>query len=216
MNWNGEKAFYRYDLKEKTVQRYFASEVSYDEHVKLVKTYEALRKDYGMQFYIMIGVSVIALVLLVALILLLKKGNNGSGKDRSTKDDLEGSRKKKSGVEENRFYKELEADVPDSRIKRYSRDEFDRESLETISETKRPERNVDKPSSIDREIPDEDDFIVESSLEDVERELATQVTQNQTRKKPMEPEAAEKELSPKPAKESDEDEDDFEFMDLDE
>lgn len=215
MNWNGEKAFYRYDLKEKTVQRYFASEVSYDEHVKLVKTYEALRKDYGMQFYIMIGVSVIALVLLVSVILLLKKGNNGSGNDRSTKDNSEGSRKKKSGVEENRFYKEPEADVPDSRIKRYSRDEFDRESLETISETKRPERNVDKPSGIDREIPDEADFIVESSLEDVERDLATHVAQNQTRKKPAEPEAAAKESNPKLVKESDEDEDDFEFMDLD-
>lgn len=215
MNWNGEKAFYRYDLKEKTVQRYFASEVSYDEHVKLVKTYEALRKDYGMQFYIMIGVSVIALVLLVVVILLLKKGNNGSGNDRSVRDDLENSRKKKSGTEDSHFYKEPEAEAPGSRVKRYSRDEFDREALETIPETKRPERNLDKPSASRREMQDEDDFIVESSLEDVERDLATHVAQDQVRKRPVEPKIPEKESISKPVKESDQDEDDFEFMDLD-
>ena len=39
MNWNGEKEFYRYDLKEKTIQRYFASGVSGDEYTKLAKTY---------------------------------------------------------------------------------------------------------------------------------------------------------------------------------
>lgn len=207
MNWNGEKEFYRYDLKEKTIQRYFASGVSGDEYTKLAKTYEALRKDYSMQFYILIAVSVMALVLLVIVILLLRKGNNGSGRDHSVKGDPEGG---------NRFYKDPE-EAPDSRIKRYSREEFDRESFETIPEIKRPERNMDKPNPNPvQEVEEDDDFIVESSLEDVERNLSSHVSHGQPRKRPTQSKMPDNGPSSEPMKKDDQDEeDDFEFMDLD-
>lgn len=207
MNWNGEKEFYRYDLKEKTIQRYFASGVSGDEYTKLAKTYEALRKDYSMQFYILIAVSVMALVLLVIVILLLRKGNNGSRRDHSVKGDPEGS---------NRFYKDPE-EAPESRIKRYSREEFDRESFETIPEVKRPERNMDKPvQNPVQELEEDDDFIVESSLEDVERNLSSHVSHGQSRKRPTQPRRPDNGQSSEPLKKDDQDEeDDFEFMDLD-
>lgn len=189
MNWNGEKAFYRYDLKEKTVQRYFASGVSNDEYTKLAKTYEALRKDYGMQFYILIAVSVMALVLLVIVILLLRKGNDGPGKERSAKEDIEGG---------SRYYKEPE-ETPSGRIKRYSREEFDRESFETIPEVKRQEGSLDKPSiNIEQAPAEDDDFLVESSLEDMERNLKSHGQSSKA-----------------VTKDDPDEEDDFEFMDLD-
>ena len=74
MNWNGEKNFYRYDLSEKTVQRYFASGVTNDKYVELAQTYSDLLKDYHLQFYILIAVSVLALALLVIVIFLIKRG----------------------------------------------------------------------------------------------------------------------------------------------
>ncbi|MFR4440516.1 MAG: cadherin-like beta sandwich domain-containing protein, partial [Hungatella sp.] len=51
MNEAGEKGFYRYDLKEKTMQRYFqdplaSSDVSMDKYVTVAEDYNALLKDY--------------------------------------------------------------------------------------------------------------------------------------------------------------------------
>lgn len=197
MNWNGEKFFYRYDLKEKTVQRYFASGVSNEEYVNLAKTYEALRKDYHIQFYVLIAVSVAGLGLLVALILLLRKGK-GSGKDTPQREEFGSSRKQKT--EEPRFYHEPEEEVPSSRIKRYSREEFD--------------AVTDKPDFLQKEEPDEeDDFITESTLEEVEQELSFG---GPTKRQP---DAVSQEKDQTPAMpdqtDSSEEEDDFEFLDLD-
>ena len=76
VNEAGEKGFYRYDLMEKTMQRYFqdpASElnVSRDEYAALAVDYNALRDDYNMRLYIIIALGVVAALLLVAVIVLL-------------------------------------------------------------------------------------------------------------------------------------------------
>ena len=53
MNENGEKDFYRYDLTEKTLQRYFrdpASGTASDGQGATVDEYNSLLKDYNMRF----------------------------------------------------------------------------------------------------------------------------------------------------------------------
>jgi hypothetical protein len=100
MNSEGDRNFYRYDMKEKTVQRYFsdpaAQQTSDDpEYTELVEKYNALIKDYNLRGYFMTGLAVVAVILLIAVILLFvadgKKAAPGSakksGRSGSTRDD---------------------------------------------------------------------------------------------------------------------------------
>ena len=165
--------------------------------MNLAKTYEALRKDYHIQFYVLIAVSVAGLGLLVALILLLRK-SKGSGKDTPQREEFGNSRKQKT--EEPRFYHEPEEEVPSSRIKRYSREEFD--------------AVADKPDFLQKEEPDEeDDFITESTLEEVEQELSF----GGPTKRQSDVVSRVKDQTPAMPDQTDssEEEDDFEFLDLD-
>ena len=73
-NENGEKDFYRYDLTEKTLQRYFrdpASGTASDGQGATVDEYNSLLKDYNMRFWIIIGLIALAVILLIAIIVLI-------------------------------------------------------------------------------------------------------------------------------------------------
>ncbi len=167
MNWNGEKYFYRYDLSEKTVQRYFASGVSYEKHQELANTYDSLVKDYRIQFYILIGVGLVALILFAVLVMMMKKGNGpGSGlpdKNRVKPDD--------DGEFRDENFREKTEDASPSRVRRYTREEFenkpseDEEEFEdTISEDQRGYKSA--PS-------DDAEFLQEVSLEEMEQDLSS-------------------------------------------
>ncbi|WP_124067553.1 cadherin-like beta sandwich domain-containing protein [Clostridium sp. E02] len=185
MNWNGEKHFYRYDISEQTIQRYFDSEVSGPQYNKLEKSYQKLNGNYRLQFFILIGLGVLVLVLLVIIILLVKKGN-GQGPGRT---DASGNRGGKRGrrqrpEEEDRFEPKPEEQIPSSKIKRYSREEFNQEQFHNPMES-----------------DSEDDFMVETSLEDMERDLTAE--RNTEYNNHIE------------AKTQESLDDDFEFVDLD-
>ncbi|GLC79171.1 cadherin-like beta sandwich domain-containing protein [Lacrimispora brassicae] len=237
MNWNGEKHFYRYDLTEKTIQRYYASGVSNDEYVKMANTYNELTKDYRMQFYLLIAVSVMALGLLVVVIVLVRKGSR-SGPDRPGKDSLRKGKEQKTA--DDRLWAEPEEEIPASRIKRYTREEFDKENLkaedsrgessrgessgsESSRSKIRPEYQeefMDEPDDREageQEALEEDDFILEASLEDLERDLAFSGERHPVKPKGKggtRPESKEPKRF-KEVEEPAEDEDDFEFLDLD-
>ena len=74
-NENGEFEFYRYDLTEKTIQRYFRDPLvdaaSDAEYAALVENYNSLLSDYNMRFYIIIGLIALAVVLLIVIIALV-------------------------------------------------------------------------------------------------------------------------------------------------
>ena len=78
MNENGEKGLYRYDIAEKTFQRYFEDPAvpnKYDdaEVENLANQYASLYKDYNIRFIIMIVLIVICLILFFTVINLLMK-----------------------------------------------------------------------------------------------------------------------------------------------
>ncbi|MDR1769042.1 MAG: cadherin-like beta sandwich domain-containing protein [Hungatella sp.] len=208
MNWNGEKSFYRYDLSEKTIQKYYASGVSNSKYVEMANTYDRLTRDYYRQFYILIAVSVAALGLLVAVIVLVRKGN-GSGPILPGRDSSGKGKEPKPA--DDRLWDEPEEEIPTSKIKRYSREEFDRQNLRTGLDPEYQEEYVDEPDYGDgeeAEIRDEDDFIEEASLEELERDLTSSVEDHSGKPKGK---GGQRQDYREPAK----DEDDFEFLDLD-
>lgn len=171
MNWNGEKYFYSYDLTEKTIQRYFPSGVSGAKYQEVADTYNELVRNYHIQFYVLIAVSLLTLGLLIALIMVMKKGGGQDfrkpGKNGRKQDGLPGD----EGQDR--------AEESAGNVKRYSRQEYDKEVLELND-------------SVPEDSSSEGDFIEETSLEDLEQEIASK------NKKP-----------------SSNDKDDFEFIDLD-
>ncbi len=155
----------------------------------MANTYDQLTKDYYRQLYILIGVSVVALGLLVAVIVLARKGNGsgpsgfGKGKGKEQKPD------------DDQRWTETEEEIPTSKIKRYSREEYDRQSSGTEPDPDYQEESMDEPvyaGDAEQKAMEEDDFIEETSLEDFERDLKSNEAGN-----------------------SEKDEDDFEFLDLD-
>lgn len=86
MNEQGEKDFYRYDLSEKTLQRYFEdpasgkNSVSMEQYVATAEEYNSLLHDYNVRFWIIIGLIALSAILLIVVILLLV--------NRRTKDDF--------------------------------------------------------------------------------------------------------------------------------
>ncbi len=73
-NESGENEFYRYDLTEKTLQRYFrdpADTGEGSEYAELADKYNSLLDDYNMRFYIIIGLIALAVVLLIVIIALM-------------------------------------------------------------------------------------------------------------------------------------------------
>lgn len=78
MNENGEKGLYRYDIAERTIQRYFSDPAvknTYDdaEVENLVKEYNSLQKDYNTGFIVMIALIILCLILFFMVINLLLK-----------------------------------------------------------------------------------------------------------------------------------------------
>ncbi len=74
-NENGDTDFYRYDLVEKTLQRYFRDPLvdaaGDSEYAALVDNYNSLLDDYNMRFYVIIGLIALAVILLIVIIVLV-------------------------------------------------------------------------------------------------------------------------------------------------
>lgn len=100
MNAAGEKNFYRYDLTEKTIQRYFQDPavdtgVSTEQYSEVVTQYNDLLHDFQIQRIILIVLVAVALVLFALMLYLLLKGGKGNpprggGRSRKEYDPYEG------------------------------------------------------------------------------------------------------------------------------
>ncbi len=208
MNWNGEKNFYRYDLSEKTVQRYFASGVTNDKYVELAKTYSDLLKDYHLQFYILIAISVLALALLIIVIFLIKRGGGSDIRPYDSGEPFRDTKKKDEPV--SRRESRAQA-APPANVKRYSREEFDEKERTGSLYSDFEEDSMDRPDTFIPKTPayeEEDDFMEESSLEEMEQNLRPGKRAGQTQ--PKERTGGSKRRSEM----NENDDDDFEFMDL--
>ncbi len=78
MNWNGTKDFYRYDLEENTIQRYFqdlpgVDGISSEQYKDIALTYKDLLHDYDMRGVVIIFLIVVSAGLAVALIVVARR-----------------------------------------------------------------------------------------------------------------------------------------------
>lgn len=140
MNADGDKSFYRYDMKEKTIQRFFSNPVSNDsvsddEYIETATKYNELIKDYNLRGYILIGLGIIAAILLIALIIVLITSRGNGGDDtpqaprrkqrRDTEDDeerlAEARARRAQEREERRIRHAREAQPRDAAEERYMR-----------------------------------------------------------------------------------------------
>ena len=114
MNADGEKNFYRYDLKERTLQRYFEDAASgiIDDVNNQISDYDQLVHDYNMRFtIILILIGVCVVLFIIILVLLFRRG----GRRDFYEDDLEEEEEEdelfgKRGTREERYLRGLEAE----------------------------------------------------------------------------------------------------------
>lgn len=115
MNADGEKSFYRYDLKERTLQRYFEDAASgiIDDVNNQISDYDQLVHDYNMRFtIILILIGVCVVLFIIILVLLFRRG----GRRDFYEDDLEEEEEEedelfgKRGTREERYLRGLEAE----------------------------------------------------------------------------------------------------------
>ncbi len=75
VNESGESGFYRYDLTEKTLQRYFhdpAGGGEFEEKYNATaQEYNSLLHDYEIRFWIIMGLLAVVMILLIAIIVLV-------------------------------------------------------------------------------------------------------------------------------------------------
>ena len=75
INEEGESGFYRYDLTEKTLQRYFHDPAGGGEfeqkYNETALEYNSLLQDYEIRFWIIIGLIALAAILLIVIIILI-------------------------------------------------------------------------------------------------------------------------------------------------
>lgn len=233
MNAAGEKNFYRYDLTEKTIQRYFerAGEgtVTQEEYVTLAEEYNNLLQDYQIRLYIIIALIAVSVVLLILVIVLLTSRKSGRSSGGRSNDDNDFAASGASGAGRR-------SDRTVSREERYMRGEEEEEEAELPQSFAQSSQAVQTApvyageaagQAASQEMAAElEDFeeIPEERFEPAQVQLAAQV---QTAAAAQQMTALSVQASPDlqqmtaggapsaPVQQPDEDEDDFEFIDID-
>lgn len=204
MNESGEQGFYRYDMTEKTVQRYFAEEasgeISQQKYDEVVAKHDEVVDAYNRMRFVTIGLGVLCLILLILLVAVSRKKRAGGESGFREPEDRPEPKREKRPV--NAHGKKL------SKEERYMmgvEDEYEEEEpeedFEELAEDYLPER-VSEPEDEAALTADDPDAVPEP-LEDMERTMEQNLAQ----------EAAAAARAPEPEASED---DDFEFFDLDE
>lgn len=205
MNAAGEKNFYRYDLTEKTIQRYFQDPamdtgITQEDYVKVAEDYNHLLEDYKIRLYLIIALSAVVAILLIIVVVLLvsRKPEPQRGRDRGKEgpEEERNSRRREAaretGREPSREERYLRGeDVPDNAQEAVTAEEAYRQR----AEARRQRASVSSGDTIQRETAQdavEDDFSYVEIETPVRRE-------------------EEKAAEQKTAEEADED---FEFLDI--
>lgn len=172
-NQNGEKGFYRYDLTDKTIQKYYQDPaadtgVSREGYEEMVNRYNSLVEDYDTRFIIIVVLIGISAVLVVVVILLLVKKGGQSDDDRyddgdeETEDVVKRRRPgKKAPVQEEELYEEedlYEEEEPYEEEESYEAERSRREVAYTAEEPEELEPEEDGEAPMEASDEEEDDF----------------------------------------------------------
>lgn len=221
MNAAGEKNFYRYDLTEKTIQRYFQdpaidSGISREEYIKVAEDYNALLEDYKIRLYIIIGLAAVSAVLLILVVVLLasRKPEEHHQKGRGGEGSEDEARSRRRPVSREEQYMRGEEPEEEIAVRRTVKPEHPRAFR---NEQEYPEDLGYRPEEMDVQVLDEDqnrqvqesmngglENDLEESLRYVELEAAASQEEGQIQE----------EVQPQEERAEEEADDDFEFLDL--
>lgn len=211
---NGTAGFYRYDLTDKTIQRYFEQSADGNSQTlelqDVTNKYNALVDDYNIARIALIVVAVVAVILLILLI-FSRRGRNHRMDEPDDLDDyaqLDEAAEKKEKKESRKSGRKL------SREERYMMGEEDdyEENSDFQEEPERSREDAEAdPEDDEMDIYDAEDYLPEAAddadaqLDQVEKQLAASVAE----------EPKKENHSAKKAADSDSEDDDFEVFDLD-
>lgn len=156
MNSEGDRGFYRYDMKEKTIQRFFSNPAAVDtvneqEYIDAANKYNELIKDYNLRGYIVLALGIIAGILLIALIVvLITSRGNGGNDDRPAKKK---SGKKNRAEDEEELKAQARAQRAREREMRKRRQEMEERPYDEAEERymRGVEENVEEERPVYRE-----------------------------------------------------------------
>ena len=208
---SGNAGFYRYDLTDKTIQRYFEQSAEGNtqtlELQDVTERYNNLVDDYNIVRVLLAAVGVVAVVLLILLILSRK----GRGRKNEEEYDAYAQLDEKPERKEKKAKKEFRKNGRKlSQEERYMMGEEDdyEENYEPEQET-----GEEEPEDDEMEIQDAGEYIpdpaqdADAQLDQVKKQLAASLAEESEQTRENEKEA------PKEEKESEDD--DFEVFDLD-
>lgn len=208
---SGNAGFYRYDLTDKTIQRYFEQSAEGNtqtlELQDVTERYNNLVDDYNIVRVLLAAVGVVAVVLLILLILSRK----GRGRKNEEEYDAYAQLDEKPERKEKKAKKEFRKNGRKlSQEERYMMGEEDdyEENYEPEQET-----GEEEPEDDEMEIQDAGEYIpdpaqdADAQLDQVKKQLAASLAEDSEQTRENEKEA------PKAEKESEDD--DFEVFDLD-
>ncbi len=85
MNENGDADFYRYDLRDKTVQRFFWNEaggaISQQQYDAVVTEHDKIVDDYNRMMFLTVGLGVLSVIMIVVLLVVLRSRKSVSEAD---------------------------------------------------------------------------------------------------------------------------------------
>lgn len=211
---DGEAGFYRYDTKNKTIQKYFEYENSGEmdpEYIELATRYNELTDDYSTMLYIAIGASAAAAVLLLILIVVLVKrsrsGHGGMEQEKETPDRSGSSRNNRSS----------EKQLSDEERYMMGEEEHEEEDFRASSSEAAASREEDRylPDESELEMVDlEFDDPLDDAVGDVEKAISRNLAREAAEEESSSVKAYKQPMHPSEMEEQ-EKEDDFEVFDLD-
>lgn len=212
MNEDGEQDFYRFDLKERTVQRYFAdqsaaSSFTDEQYTTLAEDYNSLLDDYRMCRMVMFGAAAAAVILLIALIVVAKATSG-----RRKQDDMDEYDNRQEDAPRRPEPKAVRAAggrklTKEERYMMGEEEDYEEEDSFEDRLDMEPDADAYQPEPVREEAPAEraaerQRTVSAAEVEDMERTLAQNL-------------AKEAAATAEPEDRSDaEEEDDFEFFDL--
>lgn len=217
---NGVEGYYRYDMTEKTIQRYFMETAGTDVDPTLesvVEQYNSLQEDYSkMMLFAIIG-GALAVILLVALIVVIVKSSGGGQGGKSSRQEPEKKAEPKHTrrvaggkklTREERYMMGVEEE--------YEEEDYEEDSVALYEEPETVDTDYDVDYDTDYEEEASDAYQPEpakikvpaeapESVEAVERTIADRLARA----------AAAVAAEPADTEEEEDEDDDFEVFDLD-
>lgn len=163
MNENGDADFYRYDLRDKTLQRFFQNEmggaVTQQQYDAVVEEHDQLVDEYNRMMLIAVGLAVICLVLIIVLVAVWRSKRAHEDEVFTEKKEKTRREAKAARSSQNRKLSKEERymmGVEDE----YEEDEEEDEDVRAyLPEEAKPEPEVkEEPVTVKTEDAEEDDF----------------------------------------------------------